>query len=428
MRVIRQTSPPSQRCGVDQLADGRPAPPKAGGAGQDPVIAVFTPYYPPAFRGGGPIRSVAAMSATAPTSLRPIIVTSDADLGETRPLPVKRNQWAPRGGVELYYLTVGSIVHYVRALREVRGRRPSIIHLNSFMNPTFAIVPVILWRLRFWGSADLLLSPRGEFGEGALARRKHKKRFYIRLFRRLGLHRRVLWHSTAPHETEQIYALWGRGSRVIERENDTLLPSCSSAPLGEHDGALRVVFLGRIVEHKGLSLLLEALAQVDTRVRVDVLGSPQDSAYFSACSAIAETLLDRHDVKFLGEVPPEDVLARLREHDVMVLPTAGENFGHVIAEALASACFVVTTPFTPWNATLRAGGGVVVARTAAALAGVIGELALETPSDRLRRRQEVATAYNAWRAKPTRPHLWALALSRSGRSSTSRCAAGDGGS
>jgi glycosyltransferase involved in cell wall biosynthesis len=54
-------------------------------------------------------------------------------------------------------------------------------------------------------------------------------------------------------------------------------------------------------------------------------------------------------VDLAGAVPHEQVRQTLLAHDVFLLPTLGENFGHVIAEALQAGCPVVVSDRTPWR-------------------------------------------------------------------------------
>ena len=55
------------------------------------------------------------------------------------------------------------------------------------------------------------------------------------------------------------------------------------------------------------------------------------------------------NVNFVGAKYGEDKWDFLRSADVMVLPTYSENFGIVIAEALAVGVPVITTQGTPWE-------------------------------------------------------------------------------
>ncbi|MEV4666439.1 glycosyltransferase [Microbacterium sp. LWO12-1.2] len=373
------------------------------------AVAVFAPLYPPAFMGGGPIRSIAALVATAPASARAVVLTKDTDLGATEPMPVVRNSWSRRDGDDVYYASMRSPLAYWRSLVSLRRTKPSLLHFNSFLNPQLTIFPLILWRLGFWGEARILLSPRGEFGEGALQRRSAKKRIYMRFFRALRLHNAVIWHSTAAHETSDLRQIWGDTAVIIERENDTLLAESSSRPR-RFNGPLRAVFLGRIVEHKGLHVALEALADVTEHVRLDVYGSREDAAYGLRCDSLVATLPPHVSVEFHGPVRPDLVVDVLKEHELLLMPTAGENFGHVIAEALSASCVVAVTPFTPWTEDLSAGGGFVLDRDAESWSGCIDQFAAATGDVRMSHRVAAGAAYDRWLSRPRPPHLWASAF------------------
>ena len=51
----------------------------------------------------------------------------------------------------------------------------------------------------------------------------------------------------------------------------------------------------------------------------------------------------------MGEIEHKEVGRVFAEHDLFFFPTLGENYGHVISEALASGCPVVISDQTPWR-------------------------------------------------------------------------------
>ncbi|MCK2035916.1 glycosyltransferase family 4 protein [Microbacterium sp. SSW1-49] len=379
--------------------------------GTERTVAVFAPLYPPAFMGGGPIRSIAALVAGAPEEVHAVVLTKDTDLGAKVPMEVVRNSWSRSDGADVYYASMRSPFDYWRALIALRRTKPALLHFNSFLNPQLTIFPLILWRLGFWGRARVLLSPRGEFGEGALQRRSAKKRIYMRFFRVLRMPKAVIWHSTAAHETSDLRRIWGDSSVVLERENDTLLAEVSSRPRSV-DGPLRAVFLGRIVEHKGLHIALEALAHVAGSVRLDVYGSREDSTYGVRCDELVSQLPPHVSVEFHGPIRPDLVVDVLKEHELLLMPTAGENFGHVIAEALSASCAVAVTPFTPWTEDLSTGGGFVLDRDVASWTTFIDQFAAEPPAARMSHRIAAGAAYDRWRGRSRPPHLWTSAFER----------------
>jgi glycogen(starch) synthase len=136
-----------------------------------------------------------------------------------------------------------------------------------------------------------------------------------------------------------------------------------------------LAFLGRLVSDKGVDVLFDALALIAARgiaPRLTVIG---DGPERPRLAAQAERLGIAGRIDFLGTRTGEELVRRLNEHRILVVPSRyREPFGNVAVEAIACGCVVVGS----------AGGGLPEAiglcgRTfpngdAAALAGVLAEL------------------------------------------------------
>ena len=92
-------------------------------------------------------------------------------------------------------------------------------------------------------------------------------------------------------------------------------------------------------------MLFEALRSVTvTGVTLDVAGDG-DPAYVAELRRLAP-----EGVRFLGPVYGDEKWRLIREADIVVLPSHSENYGLIVAEALASGTPVITTTGTPWQA------------------------------------------------------------------------------
>ena len=111
----------------------------------------------------------------------------------------------------------------------------------------------------------------------------------------------------------------------------------------------RVLFLSRIHPKKGVPILLRAWQRVERR-HPDwelVVAGPDEAGHLAEVRALATGLrLDR--VAFPGPAYGNAKHALYRSADLFVLPTHSENFGMVIAEALAHGVPVITTTGAPW--------------------------------------------------------------------------------
>ena len=74
-----------------------------------PVVLVAIDWYLPAYRAGGPIRSIANLVAALGDEIDFRIVCGNRDLGESEDLQVKANTWTTFGKSQVQYLpqTIG---------------------------------------------------------------------------------------------------------------------------------------------------------------------------------------------------------------------------------------------------------------------------------------------------------------------------------
>ena len=314
-------------------------------------VLVFGPFFPPAFLGGGPIRTLSALLTTLPPGVDAAICTRGADLGAPDPMDVTHDEWVRFGDSKVRYVASGSPASWLRTIAATRRFEPDVLYVNGFFDAQFAILPRMLHFLGLFGKARLVVAPRGELGAAALSLKALKKRAFLRLSKWLRMNRNVLWHASNPSEMVEIKAVMGRNSRIVVREDDTNLPLVAVEPPVREPGPLRAVHVARIVPIKRLATLLEALQGVKEPLLLDVFGPVEDARYAEQCRRAAEVLPTQITVNFAGAIEHSLVRPTLAEYDVMMLPTASENFGHIIAEALSVSCPVMcpdTTPWTPW--------------------------------------------------------------------------------
>jgi glycosyltransferase involved in cell wall biosynthesis len=110
-----------------------------------------------------------------------------------------------------------------------------------------------------------------------------------------------------------------------------------------HDGS--VVFLGRVLPHKGIHFLIEGLPP---GVPLDVIGPATDEGYLETLHGLARG----KDVRFHGALPDEEVVERLGRAMALAHPTpldadgsarAHELFGLALVEAMARGCPVIAS-------------------------------------------------------------------------------------
>lgn len=311
-------------------------------------ILVLVPGYLPGFKSGGPVRTIQNMIDCLSGEILFSVVCRDRDLGDKNPYQsIRNNEWNRVGGADVFYISPG-FLGILRLWGLLRGGGWDFIYLNSYFSFVFSILPVLLRRI-FRLRVSFIVAPRGEFSEGALALKSIKKKIFIFFSKTLGLYRGVVWHASTIYEAADIRRVMG--DAVSVRIAVDLARKDGELPLTPRSIAdpLRVVFISRISEKKNLSYAFRVLSRVNIPVVFDVYGPVEDEKYWKHCLKFAAELPDNVKFNYRGALAPNEVVAKLTGYDLFLLPTLGENFGHVIAEAFFSGLPVLISDATPWR-------------------------------------------------------------------------------
>jgi glycosyltransferase involved in cell wall biosynthesis len=342
-----------------------------------------TPYFAPAFRYGGPPRSVLGLCrGLARVGVEVEVLTTTAD--GPADLPASPPAGSRHEGVAVRYLQRA----FPRRLFGARGlglaldgaiARADLVHIHG------------LWTLPGSAAArrarragvPVVISPRGMLDPGSIAQRAWRKRIAYAVAERRNLLGAALLHATSDAEARAL-RVWVPGSPVVTVPNGVDAPGAGLTPpgaararLGIPEGAPLLLFLGRIHPIKRLDLLAAAFDRVrvalpDARLVIagpDERGERRRLEPFFAAAA-------RHSVHWIGETGDAEKWALLGAADLLVLCSDSESFGMSALEAMAAGTPVVVTRTCPWPEieTERAGFWVAqepeaIARAALAILG-----------------------------------------------------------
>lgn len=313
-------------------------------------ILVFLRGYLPGYRFGGPLQSIANLVDRLGDEFQFDIVTADRDFGSDTPYPTAAPYtWVEVGRARVLYLAPGERRLSVIA-RILRNTPHDALYLNSFFDPHFTTLPLIARKLRLAPKrSGIILAPRGEFAASALQIKSTKKRLFLSLAALGRVHRNLIWQASTSREAGDIQRTIGthnvhcaidlprRPAPLVITQKRTL------------DEPLRIVFLSRISPMKNLLFALQVLAQVKAKVNFTIHGPKEDIDYWQQCSDTIAKLPANVVVVDGGPVEPVNVVEALAQHDMFFLPTLGENYGHVIGEALEAGLQILISDRTPWR-------------------------------------------------------------------------------
>jgi glycosyltransferase involved in cell wall biosynthesis len=311
-------------------------------------VLVLIDWFAPGYKAGGPIQSCVNFAFAMKNEFDVSVLTTDTDHGETVPYPgIPTGRW-------LSNLHPDFKVNYLRKAglnrrmlkKELLSTEADFVYLNQMFSPLFVVYP--LW-LKYRGllKSKVVLCPRGALYDSALSVKPWKKTPFLKLFRTLGLHKKIVFHATNQREKEAIRRFFP-GSEIVIADN---LPNSNQPEFFgvlKQKGKLKLIFVARIVPIKNLLFVLEALRSVRAAIELTVVGPVEDKLYWEACRQAIEQLPGNILVDYKGPKRNEELMPILQEHHLFILPTTGENFGHSIFEALLAGRPVLISDQTPW--------------------------------------------------------------------------------
>lgn len=150
----------------------------------------------------------------------------------------------------------------------------------------------------------------------------------------------------------------GRIRLLIENGVDLALWNHAGPPKAD-GGAVKFVFLGRLVDWKAVDILIEAFSLVAARTpaQLHIVG---DGSERPRLEALAQRQGLQERVTFHGFVPQTQCPALLAQADVMVLPSLYECGGAVVLEAMAMGLPVIASDWGGPADYLDAGCGILI--------------------------------------------------------------------
>ena len=313
-------------------------------------ILVICNYFLPGYKSGGSLRTIVHMIERLKNKFDFRVITFDHDGDKIPYTTVKINEWNTLDGTEVFYIAQNNIK--LSKLRElILEVKPDSIYLNSIFS-TLTLIVLTLRKLKLIPDIKIILAPEGELADGALQLKPLKKKMFINFARAVNLYRDILWKTTSELEKKETERIKGGGGKIFIAPNLPSLDSFAnydqSAKPKKQIGLAKMVFLSRYMRTKNLKWLIENLSAVEGDLIIDIFGPIEDETYWDETEKIIKTLPQNIKVEYKGAVLHRDVTAKLFEYHFFLLPTLGENFGHVFVEALSAGCPLIISDRTPW--------------------------------------------------------------------------------
>ncbi len=203
----------------------------------------------------------------------------------------------------------------------------------------------------------LITSPRGTLSAWALRHSRWVKRAFWAMGQKELLKRSVCFHATAENEYHEIRQA-GFRAPVAVIPNGVHVPERLLEP--REKPLHRLLFISRIHPIKGIDLLLRIWRKLERDYpdwELWVVGPDSQIAGYTRQMQLLAKELGLRRVSFPGPAYGETKERMYFDADLFVLPTHSENFGIVVAEALAHGVPAVVSRQAPWQGLQEHGCG-----------------------------------------------------------------------
>lgn len=311
------------------------------------AILVFSDWYFPGFKAGGPIRSL--MNIVDNVDCDFFIVTRITDYHSDEPYQgITENVWTqttPNTNV-MYIKESMMTFAFVESL--IGERKYHKFYLNSLFSPLFTILPLRVLK-KHKRNVKTIVAPRGMLKSGALSVKSKKKKLFLLVAKLTGLYGGVTWHATSKVEVEEIRSVF-KSAQVDVAEVLASVPKNVLLKPNKNSGESMFVSFTRISEEKGVLEAITFLSKLPTEYSFgfDIYGAMPEGDYLEKCKSL---LIDspNRNIRLMGEVSPNELSSIYSKYHFFLLPTWGENFGHAISEALCHSTPVIISNMTPWK-------------------------------------------------------------------------------
>ena len=309
-------------------------------------ILIIMGRYLPGYKDGGPVRSIKNLTDFLGKEYNFKILTCDRDHGDTEAYPdIKVNSWNRVGNAEVYYVPPKG---FSQKLIVELAEQVDLVYVCGCFND-YAINTLIANRLGKI-KVPVVVAAMGLFSPKEFQLKYLKKKTFTTIFNLLGMFKNIYWSATSEMEIDEIrQQVKATDKQFFIAEDLPRKVDEANVKKEKKAGNLKVVWISRIAPKKNLKYAIEILEETKSDIEFTIYGPAHIEEYWKECKQELRKLPSNVKWEWKGNLDSENVVETLKHYHVFLFPTLGENFGHVIQEALSAGCPCIISDQTPWR-------------------------------------------------------------------------------
>ncbi len=306
------------------------------------TVFIAIPWFTPAYKAGGPIRSVFNLVNKFSNDIQFRIFCSNKDIDGLTLKDIQTDKWIDfNDHTKVWY--VSSVFPIFSFKKQLRDQQADVLYVVGMFSLSYNIIPI------FFGKANkIIIAPKGMLHTPALSQKNFKKGIYLKFIKITGICKNVHFHATDLNEIDSIKSNFDKNSKISVASN---YPTFYTPSLSRNKkiGVLKLITLALVSPMKNHLIVLQALKTCEGLIEYHIIGGIKDKAYWKKCEQFIQLLPKNIHVIYHGEVTPNNISCHFNDAPVMIMPSESENYGHSIIESLSAGIPVITSFSTPWN-------------------------------------------------------------------------------
>jgi len=324
-------------------------------------ILVFYDHFTPAWKAGGPIRSLEELLRKLSSKFNFLLICSGYDYNEDHGLiHIEFNKWTNWENHAQVLYNKENTTHLKTYKKWIYESCPDKVYINGLFSLYYNILPLLaaIRSTKTKTNLQIIVAPRGMLHPAALKQKWVKKKLYLTFFKVFGLPKKIHWHATDSQEAEYIRSQFGNVKISIASNFPNYFEFLKSP--SKEKGSLILGTIALISPMKNHLEVLKSLKTIPYNITWHIFGPVKDTSYWKDCESFIRTLPENIKVEVHGPVTPNAVSEALEKIQVFILPSKSENFGHAILEALSAGKPVITTDTTPFTDLTEKQAGITI--------------------------------------------------------------------
>lgn len=238
------------------------------------------------------------------------------------------------------YLNKSKVSTFISELKDSK-----LIWINSLYNLPYALTPIL--SLFFVKKTTVLISPRGQLLQGAISTKKIIYLQVLKLILKLTKHT-ILIHFTHKNELEKSYPVFKNFQKIIFPNpiNGTLTTTTLEFNSKKE---YTIACFGRVAPIKNIEFAIELLPLLPEHIGLQIHGCNINKKYNSKLISLINKFGLKDRVNFYGDYDLNNLNEKIKDVDLVLIPSHSENFCHGFFEAIEAGKMVIASDGLPWE-------------------------------------------------------------------------------